>query len=194
MPKKVASRKHLTRQEKRDLDIEIGFLEGIVHRDPGYVDALQLLGDDYTKRGKYLSGLNIDQKLSGLRPRDPLVFYNLACSLCLTRNFEEAANALEQARIGVRVRLNTNIDPLDLAAGLKSDDTLSLTGIFRLSPLTGILNPQYAIRFADTPGGDVGNHQLLQLQVRTDTTTGLTTVRYLLQDFDANTISVLGDD
>src|SRR5678816_313040 len=97
MPKKVASRKHLTRQEKRDLDIEIGFLEGVVQRDPAYVDALQLLGDDYTKRGKYLSGLNIDQKLSGLRPRDPLVFYNLACSLCLTRNFEEAANALEQA-------------------------------------------------------------------------------------------------
>ena len=97
MPKKVASRKHLTRQEKRDLDIEIGFLEGIVQRDPAYVDALQLLGDDYTKRGKYLSGLTIDQRLSGLRPRDPLVFYNLACSLCLTRNFKEAAEALEQA-------------------------------------------------------------------------------------------------
>src|SRR5436309_10095738 len=94
MPKKVASRRHLTRQEKRDLDIEIGFLEGIVQRDPQYLDALQLLGDDYTKRGKYLSGLNIDQKLSGLRPRDPLVFYNLACSLCLTRNFKEAADAL----------------------------------------------------------------------------------------------------
>ena len=97
MPKKVASRKHLTRQEKRDLDIEIGFLEGIVQRDPTYVDALQLLGDDYTKRGKFLSGLQIDQKLSSLRPKDPLVFYNLACSLCLTRNYPEAAEALEAA-------------------------------------------------------------------------------------------------
>jgi tetratricopeptide (TPR) repeat protein len=97
MPNKVASRKHLTRQEKRDLDIEIGFLEGIVQRDPTYVDALQLLGDDYTKRGKYLSGLEIDQKLSSLRPGDPLVFYNLACSLCLTRNFADAADALEAA-------------------------------------------------------------------------------------------------
>ena len=48
MPKKVASRKSLTRQEKRDLDIEIGFLEGVVDRDPSFVDALQLLGDDYT--------------------------------------------------------------------------------------------------------------------------------------------------
>ena len=65
MPKKVASRKSLTRQEKRDLDIEIGFLEGVVERDPSFVDALQLLGDGYTKRGKYLAGLRIDQKLAG---------------------------------------------------------------------------------------------------------------------------------
>jgi tetratricopeptide (TPR) repeat protein len=97
MPKKVASRKGLTRQEKRDLDIEIGFLEGVVDRDPLFVDALQLLGDGYTKRGKYLAGLRVDQKLAGLRPRDPLVFYNLACSLCLTKRYIEAAEALEEA-------------------------------------------------------------------------------------------------
>ncbi len=97
MPKKVASRKSLTRQEKRDLDIEIGFLEGVVNRDPSFVDALQLLGDGYTKRGKYLAGLRVDQKLAVLRPRDALVYYNLACSLCLTKRYLEAAEALEQA-------------------------------------------------------------------------------------------------
>ncbi|HEX7858780.1 MAG TPA: hypothetical protein VF773_00480 [Verrucomicrobiae bacterium] len=97
MPKKVASRKSLTRQEKRDLDIEIGFLEGVVNRDPSFVDALQLLGDGYTKRGKFLAGLRIDQKLAVLRPRDALVYYNLACSLCLTKRYLEAAEALEQA-------------------------------------------------------------------------------------------------
>jgi tetratricopeptide (TPR) repeat protein len=97
MPKKVASRNSLTRQEKRDLDIEIGFLEGLIHRDPSYIDALQLLGDDYTKRGKFVAGLQIDQRLAVLRPRDPLVFYNLACSLCLSRQYEEATDALERA-------------------------------------------------------------------------------------------------
>lgn len=97
MPKKVASRKRLSRQEKRDLDIEIGFLEGVVRRDPAYVDALQLLGDGYTKRGKYLAGLRVDQRLADLRPADPLVFYNLACSLCLTKQYGEAAEALEEA-------------------------------------------------------------------------------------------------
>lgn len=97
MPKQTASRTSLTRQEKRDLDIEIGFLEGLVDRDPSFVDALQLLGDDYTRRGKFLAGLRIDQKLACLRPRDPLVFYNLACSLCLTKRFQEAIDALEQS-------------------------------------------------------------------------------------------------
>lgn len=97
MPKQTASRTSLTRQEKRDLDIEIGFLEGLVDRDPSFVDALQLLGDDYTRRGKFLAGLRIDQKLACLRPRDPLVFYNLACSLCLTKRFQEATDALEQS-------------------------------------------------------------------------------------------------
>jgi tetratricopeptide (TPR) repeat protein len=97
MPKKVASRNSLTRQEKRDLDIEIGFLEGLVDRDPAYIDALQLLGDDYTKRGKYGAGLRIDQKLAVLRPRDPLVFYNLACSLCLSKEYDKATEALERA-------------------------------------------------------------------------------------------------
>lgn len=97
MPKVAPVRKKLNRQEKRDLDIEIGFLEGLVRRDPGYVDALQILGDDYTKRGKFTLGLKIDQRLAVLRPRDALVYYNLACSYSLTGQQEEAAEALEQS-------------------------------------------------------------------------------------------------
>lgn len=97
MPKATPVRKKLNRQEKRDLDIEIGFLEGLVRRDPGYVDALQILGDDYTKRGKFTLGLKIDQRLAALRPRDAMVYYNLACSYSLTGRQEEAAEALEQS-------------------------------------------------------------------------------------------------
>ena len=51
MPKKsFSARKKLTRQEQRDLDVEISFLEGIVRRDSDYVEALQILGDAYTRR------------------------------------------------------------------------------------------------------------------------------------------------
>ncbi|MDX1953287.1 MAG: hypothetical protein SFY81_13990 [Verrucomicrobiota bacterium] len=97
MPKKPAPRKRLNRQERRDLDIEIGFLEGVVKRDPAYVDALQILGDDYTKRGKFSHGLRIDEKLAKLRPRDALIQYNLACSYSLTDRLDEALTALGYA-------------------------------------------------------------------------------------------------
>lgn len=98
MPNKnSASRKKPTRQEQRDLDLEIAFLEGIVRKDPDYVEALQILGDDYTRRGRFEDGLKIDQQLALLRPEDPLVYYNLACSLSLTGVCEEALDALDRA-------------------------------------------------------------------------------------------------
>ncbi len=80
MPKKSSVRRELTPREARDLDVEIGFIEGVVRRDPLYVDALRVLGDSYTRRGRYIEGLRVDQELSRLRPDDALVSYNLACS------------------------------------------------------------------------------------------------------------------
>ena len=97
MLKKAGAKKKLTRQEVRDLDIEIGFMEGVVQRDPRFVQALQILGDDYTRRGKLDDGLKIDERLSRLRPRDPMVLYNLACSYALTKRLEEAVAALSRA-------------------------------------------------------------------------------------------------
>ncbi len=97
MPKSSGPRPKLSRHDLRDLDIEIGFLEGLVRRDPDYVDALQVLGDDYTRRGKYADGLKIDEVLAKLCPRDPIVYYNLACSYALTRQSEQAITALMQA-------------------------------------------------------------------------------------------------
>ncbi|MBI3191759.1 MAG: hypothetical protein HYZ36_03760 [Pedosphaera parvula] len=91
------TRKKLTRTEQRDLDIEIGFLEGVIQRDPQYLEALQILGDDYTRRGKYKEGLSIDEQLAQLRPDDPLVYYNLACSYALTEQHEAAIQTLERA-------------------------------------------------------------------------------------------------
>lgn len=98
MPRKSSDRsKKLSRKEVRDLDVKISFLEGIVARDPSYVEALQVLGDHYTQRGKFQNSLQVDQKLSALEPRNPLVFYNLACSYSLNSEFDLAAAALERA-------------------------------------------------------------------------------------------------
>jgi tetratricopeptide (TPR) repeat protein len=98
MPEKCSEKnRKLTRKELRELDIKISFLEGLVRRDPQYVEALQILGDHYTQRGKYDHSLQVDQRLSTLEPRNPLVFYNLACSYSLNGEFAPAAAALEQA-------------------------------------------------------------------------------------------------
>jgi Flp pilus assembly protein TadD len=68
-----------------------------VQRDPHYVEALQILGDDYTRRGKFENGLRIDERLAELRPDDPTVLYNLACSYALTGQTHDALAALSKA-------------------------------------------------------------------------------------------------
>ena len=87
----------LSHVEQRDLDTKIQFIEGLVRRDPDYVDALQLLGDHYTQRGRFTEGLHVDERLARLEPGNPLVFYNLACSYSLTDEFDRAMLALNQA-------------------------------------------------------------------------------------------------
>jgi tetratricopeptide (TPR) repeat protein len=85
------------RANTRELDVKIGFMEGILRRDPNYVDALQLLGDHYTQRGRFVEGLTVDERLAQLEPENPVVFYNLACSYSLTDQFDRAAQALQKA-------------------------------------------------------------------------------------------------
>ncbi|MBI4323850.1 MAG: hypothetical protein HY674_01150 [Chloroflexi bacterium] len=97
MPMKNPPPKELSRNEKRDLDIEIGFIERVVQRDPKYVEAWQVLGDDYTRRGRVVEGLQVDERLAQLRPEDPLVHYNLACSYSMTGQLELAVDSLERA-------------------------------------------------------------------------------------------------
>jgi len=103
MPAKNTAKKKLNRTEQRDLDTKIEFIEGLVRRDPDYVDALQILGDHYTQRGRITEGLQVDERLARLEPQNPLVFYNLACSYSLAGEFDRAAAALEKAlQLGYR--------------------------------------------------------------------------------------------
>lgn len=97
MPAKSNAPKKTNRATQRDLDTKIQFMEGLVRRDPDYVDALQILGDHYTQRGQFPEGLTVDEKLAHLEPQNPLVFYNLACSYSLTDKFDRAVAALHRA-------------------------------------------------------------------------------------------------
>ena len=88
---------------QEDLDFEISFYEGVLRNRPDFIDALIALGDAYTKRRRYKDGLNIDQRLAGLRPDDPIVHYNLACSYSLLKLADLCLRALRRAiRLGYR--------------------------------------------------------------------------------------------
>lgn len=83
--------------KKEGEEFTIWFLEGILEKNPNYVDCLMYLGNAYTAHGMYEKGLQIDQRLCSLRPKDPIFYYNLACSHALLKNIDAAFDALEKA-------------------------------------------------------------------------------------------------
>jgi Flp pilus assembly protein TadD len=80
-----------------DLDFEIQFLEGVVKTSPDFIEALINLGDLYTKKGFFEKGLAVDVNLSRLRPGDPMILYNLACSYSLVNDLEKAFEVMKKA-------------------------------------------------------------------------------------------------
>ena len=91
------NQRNLSTREKRDLEIEIGFLAGLVRRAPAYVEALQLLGDALSRSGRHGDALEVDEQVVRLCPADPGAQYNLACSYALTEKPELAYQALNTA-------------------------------------------------------------------------------------------------
>ncbi len=83
--------------QKTDDEFTIWFLEGILGKYPTYVECLMYLGNAYTATGMYEEGLRVDLKLAKLRPKDPLVHYNLACSFSLMERLNESLESLEKA-------------------------------------------------------------------------------------------------
>jgi hypothetical protein len=84
----------------------------------------------------------------------------------------------------------TNTDSTNFTAGFKSDDTLSLNGIFSLTTPAGPLFSAYGITLQDSASGST--HQVAQLFVRFNTTINQPQIAYVLQDFDTNMITLLG--
>ncbi|MGR3318736.1 MAG: tetratricopeptide repeat protein, partial [Candidatus Anammoxibacter sp.] len=76
--------------QKKEIDFNISFYEGILKENPCLVECLDFLGNAYTATGMYEKGLEIDKRLSRLRPNDSVVIYNLACSYSLTEEIDLA--------------------------------------------------------------------------------------------------------
>ena len=87
----------MRKRTKQKRNFEIKFYEGLLKNRPDFIEALSLLGNVYTKRGMFEKGLEVDLRLSELKPYDPIVYYNLACSYSLLGKLEESLRALKRA-------------------------------------------------------------------------------------------------
>jgi tetratricopeptide (TPR) repeat protein len=83
--------------DQNQIDFELDFFGGVIERAPDYVDVLRVLGHLLTLKGRYAEGLQVDKRLVGLRPADPLAHYNLACSYALLKRAELALKTLRRA-------------------------------------------------------------------------------------------------
>ncbi len=84
-------------QSNNDIEFEIKFYEGLLEKNPDFVQALALLGDLYTRQGMYDRGLKIDERLARLCPSDAIVFYNLACSYSLLKEIDKSLRSIKRA-------------------------------------------------------------------------------------------------
>jgi len=83
--------------EKIANQFEIRFLEVGTVLQPRNVVALEALAFAYTSAGEYHKGLAIDRKLVAAEPGNPMILYNLACSLSLVGEIDECLQTLELA-------------------------------------------------------------------------------------------------
>jgi tetratricopeptide (TPR) repeat protein len=83
--------------EQTQLDFELDFYTGVLHRHAAYVDVLRAHGNNLTLKGRYADGLEIDKKLIQLRPTDSLAHYNLACSYALLKKPDLSLKTLRRA-------------------------------------------------------------------------------------------------
>jgi tetratricopeptide (TPR) repeat protein len=83
--------------KQSQLDFELEFFSGILERFPDYVEVLRVMANALTLKGRIRDGLDVDQRLVRLRPRDPLAHYNLACSFALLKRTDAAVKSLRQA-------------------------------------------------------------------------------------------------
>ncbi|MCK6446960.1 MAG: hypothetical protein L6Q99_11255 [Planctomycetes bacterium] len=79
------------------LAFESEFYATALRHRPDNLAALAELATAYTRLGRLTEGLALDRRLAELDPQNPVVHYNLACSLALVGECEKALDTLEHA-------------------------------------------------------------------------------------------------
>lgn len=79
------------------LDFEFNFYVSLYKKLPNDKRLISILAELYTRHGEIEKGLELDRKLVEIDESNATVHYNLACSLSLVENFEEAICALRKS-------------------------------------------------------------------------------------------------
>jgi tetratricopeptide (TPR) repeat protein len=80
-----------------EVDLDIEMCESVLSTNAEHFESLVLLGDAYTRKGEFNKGLELDLRLSRMRPDNKNIRYNLACSYALTGQVEKAVSSLRKA-------------------------------------------------------------------------------------------------
>jgi len=97
MKRKISIKNNKSRETTKRKNFEIKFYQELLKQQPNFINVLIPLGDVYTRKGFYQEGLVVDERLTQLLPNDPIVHYNLACSLSLVGRSDEALAKLKKA-------------------------------------------------------------------------------------------------
>jgi Tfp pilus assembly protein PilF len=93
----------MPKEPARDTAFETSFFESVLRHDPQCVEVIEILGGLYTKVGRIADGLRMDRRLVRLQPENATAYYNLACSLALSKRNAEALLSLHRAvRLGYK--------------------------------------------------------------------------------------------
>lgn len=115
-PQDMERFRKLHRKEREYIRFSLEFYSLILDSRPEQTEALELAANHFTAMGFYTDGLLLDQRLAQIRPEDPNVQYNLACSFALIGHYDDALYALQKAvKYGYRDYAHMMADE-DLAA------------------------------------------------------------------------------
>jgi tetratricopeptide (TPR) repeat protein len=79
------------------IEFELDFFAALLDRRPDFVEALKAHAKNLALARRHHEGVQFDRRITRLRPQDALARYNLACSLALIRQHDDALAELRRA-------------------------------------------------------------------------------------------------
>ena len=107
-------------------DFEFNFYKSLYKKLPNDKRLISILAEMYTRHGEIDKGLDLDRKLVKIDNSNAIAHFNLACSLSLKGNFEEAIGVLRQSISLGYCDFNWLFEDPDLTALRKTEYFLQL--------------------------------------------------------------------